>query len=119
MFNSKHPTLKGVRLELSVQLTEKYSLWRGDITSSMYLLNPELAHPLSPAPLSAHEIEQNKVMAKGLAIRAIREASATGDAPPGRGEGSSSQPSAESSSEASGRRPLVESRVSTVASASA
>lgn len=29
VFNSKHPTLKGVRWEMSVQLTEKYSL-KGD-----------------------------------------------------------------------------------------
>lgn len=71
MFNSKHPTLKGVRLELSVKLTEKHSLWRRGITPSGYLLNPELTPPSSPAPLSAHEIRQSKGMAKGLAIRAI------------------------------------------------
>ena len=33
VFNSKHPTLKGVRLEIPVKLTDKYSLRRGGITS--------------------------------------------------------------------------------------
>ena len=48
MFPRKHPALKGIGLDTSVQLAEKYSLeWGGGRQSFIYLLYLELTHSSS------------------------------------------------------------------------
>lgn len=67
MFNSKHPTLKGIRLEISVKLTDKYSLLMvASYTSFIYLPNLKLTDSLSQVLLFAYEIKQNKADGQGL-----------------------------------------------------
>lgn len=58
MFKSKHPTLKGVRLEMSVKLKNFHYSGTASDMSLIYLLNLKLAHSLSLVPLSVHKTRE-------------------------------------------------------------